>query len=156
MVTFRESSVDDPIAHALLTEYFEFRTAGFPAKRGAYRTVFPTAAQFEPPVGVFLLVDDEEHAVGCGGIRHIELADHPNAAEIKHLWLQPQFRSRGVGRLLLAELQRHAVALGAQRLVLDTNDSLTSAGALYRSAGFVDVPAYNDNANATTWFAKLL
>ena len=156
MVTFRESSLDDPTARALLTEYFDFRAAGFPAAHGVYRTVFPTPAEFVPPRGVFVLVEDDGVAVGCGGIRRIELADHPNAAEIKHLWLQPQLRSRGFGRLLLAELQRHAVALGAQRLVLDTNDSLTAAGALYRGAGFAEVSPYNDNPNATTWFAKAL
>lgn len=156
MLTFRESPVDDPTAHALLTEYFKFRAAGFPSAQGVYRTVFPTRAEFEPPRGLFVLVEDEGVAVGCGGIRRIDLADHPAAAEIKHLWLQPSLRSRGFGRLLLVELERRAVALGAQRLVLDTNDSLTAAGALYRSAGFAEVPAYNDNANATTWFAKAL
>ena len=156
MVTFRESSLDDPTARALLTAYFEFRAAGFPSAEGTYRTVFPMPAEFEPPRGVFVLVEDDGVAVGCGGIRRIELADHPNAAEVKHLWLQPQLRSRGFGRLLLAELQRHAVALGAQRLVLDTNDSLTAAGALYRGAGFAEVAPYNDNPNATTWFAKAL
>ncbi len=156
MLTFRESPVDDPAAHAVLTEYFEFRAADFPSAQGVYRTVFPTPAEFEPPRGVFVLVEDEGVAVGCGGIRRIDLADYLAAAEIKHLWLQPPLRSRGFGRLLLAELQRHAVALGAQHLVLDTNASLTAAGALYRSAGFAEVRAYNDNTNATTWFAKAL
>ena len=36
----------------------------------------------------------------------------------------------------------------------DPNASLTTAIALYRSAGWVDVPAYNDNPEATNWFAK--
>lgn len=163
MVEFRESSVDADDAHELLAEYFAFRAAGFPAAQGSYRIVFPTAAHFEPPRGAFLIVEDEGllvddagAAVGCGGIRLIDLADHPAAAEIKHLWLQPPLRGRGIGRQLLAELERRAVALGAQSLVLDTNESLTAAGALYRSSGFAEVPPYNDNVNATTWFAKRL
>ena len=40
------------------------------------------------------------------------------------------------------------------RGVLDTNATLTSALALYRAAGWVEVPAYNDNDEATHWFAK--
>ena len=154
MVRFREASVDDADAHALLAEYFECRAASFPVAQGTYRTVFPVAQNFEPPVGTFLVVEEDGVAVGCGGIRLIDLADHPAAAEIKHLYLQPHLRGRGMGRLLLAELEGRAATLEAQHLVLDTNESLTAAGALYRSSGYSEVPPYNDNANATTWFAK--
>jgi ribosomal protein S18 acetylase RimI-like enzyme len=65
-------------------------------------------------------------------------------------------RGLGLGRALLAELQRRARGLGAQRLVLDTNDSLTAAAGLYRSSGFDEIEPYNDNPNATRWFAKTL
>ncbi len=40
--------------------------------------------------------------------------------------------------------------------MLDTNDSLAAAGALYRSAGFERIPPYNDNPNATAWYRKPL
>lgn len=156
MVEFRESSVDADDANELLAEYFAFRAAGFPEAQGRYRTVLPTAEHFTPPRGAFLVVDDEGAAVGCGGIRLIDLVDHEAAAEIKHLWLKPHRRGRGIGRLLLAELEHRAIALGARSLVLDTNESLEAAGALYRSSGFADMPPYNDNPNATTWFAKQL
>jgi GNAT superfamily N-acetyltransferase len=91
--------------------------------------------------------------VGCGGIRRIELDDAPTF-EVKHLWLQPHVRRLGYGRALLNELERRAVEFGGKQLVLDTNQVLEAAGELYRSAGFVDVPPYNDNANATNWYAK--
>jgi GNAT superfamily N-acetyltransferase len=62
----------------------------------------------------------------------------------------------GVGRALLAELERRALALGATELVLDTNDSLEAAGSLYRSSGFEPSEPYNGNPNATAWFRKSL
>jgi GNAT superfamily N-acetyltransferase len=161
MVTWREAAVDDPTAHALLTEYFAHRAETFPAG-GTYRTVFPGPEQFVPPHGVFLLVEAQDAAgrpgfVGCGGVRRIEPTDTGRARfEVKHLWLQPHTRGRGYGRALLAELERRARTFGARQLVLDTNDSLEAAGSLYRSAGFVEIAPYNDNANATTWFAKAL
>ena len=162
MVLWREVSVDDPAAHQLLVEYFESRARDFPPSQGVYRTNFPHATDFVPPRGVFLVVavggeTGQPADVGCGGIRMIE----PNASggirfEVKHLWLQPQLRGRGFGRALLVELERRARAFGAAELVLDTNASLEAAGRLYRSAGFLSVPAYNDNPNATDWYAKTL
>jgi GNAT superfamily N-acetyltransferase len=151
VVSFIETATDDPVAHGLLTEYFESRELGFTG--GIYRTVFPDRERFEPPVGVFLLVvDDEGAAVGCGGIRSLE----PTVFEVKHLFLREETRGRGWGSLLLRELERRAVGLGATAIVLDTNASLTSAGALYRSAGYEDVEPYNDNPNATNWYRKRL
>lgn len=161
MTSWRAASVDDDAALALLAEYFSSRAQGFPASQGAYRTAFPSAAQFEPPQGVFLVVEGEDLAgeaadVGCGGIRWLDLADDISTFELKHLWLQPHVRGVGLGRALLAELESRARGFGGQRLVLDTNDSLIAAGGLYRASGFVEIEPYNDNANATRWFAKAL
>jgi ribosomal protein S18 acetylase RimI-like enzyme len=161
MATWRDTETTDAAAVALLTEYFHSRELGFTGSQG-YATTFPTAAQFEPPRGVFLVLEGEDLAgeaadVGCGGIRRID--DAPGGAvrfEVKHLWLQPHVRRLGLGRALLAELERRALEFGAEELVLDTNASLEAAGGLYRSMGFESVEPYNDNPNATNWYAKRL
>src|SRR4051812_2056294 len=109
MVRWRESGVEEPSAHALLAEYFASRAETFPASMGAYRTVFPTPEQFVPPHGVFLVVELDGADVGCGGIRLLDAADGtPPRFEVKHLWLQPRARGTGLGRLLLAELEKRA------------------------------------------------
>nr|WP_139417426.1 GNAT family N-acetyltransferase [Agromyces laixinhei] len=157
MLRLREASVTDADAHALLGAYFAERAAGFPAAQGEYRPAWPTAEQFTPPAGVFLIVVDEsDAAVGCGGARRIRPRPGTREVrfEIKHLWLAPTERGGGEGRRLLAELERRAVEYGARELVLDTNASLEAAGGLYRSSGYVDVEPYNDNPNATNWYGK--
>jgi len=167
MVTWRESRTTDESAHALLTEYFTSRELGFAASQGTYTIAYPAEEQFVPPLGVFLIVEGEDLAgepadVGCGGIRRI--ADSPREGsddvdvrfEVKHLWLQPHTRGLGFGRALLAELEARARGFGATQLVLDTNSSLEAAGGLYRSFGFESIEPYNDNPNATDWFAKPL
>ena len=41
-------------------------------------------------------------------------------------------------------------------LRLDTNESLREAQAMYRSCGYSEVDAFNDNLYAHFWFAKRL
>jgi ribosomal protein S18 acetylase RimI-like enzyme len=172
MVSFREVSILDGAARALLTEYFDARALSFPPSQGTYRTTLPDPSDFTAPRGVFLVVEGEDLAgdasdVGCGGIRRLDAAETGAAApgvanaapvryEVKHLWLQPHTRGLGLGRALLAELERRARLLGATELVLDTNSSLEAAGGLYRSSGFVEIAPYNTNPNATTWYSKRL
>ena len=146
----------DASAHALLAEYFAYRAQTFPNPAG-YVTKFPAPEQFVRPEGVFLVVELDGADVGCGGIRSLGSAPSGGLRfEVKHLWLPPGVQGRGLGRALLAELERLAVELGATELVLDTNASLEAAGGLYRSSGYVDVPPYNDNPNATNWYRKVL
>ena len=153
---FREVDVTSAEALALLDAYFAERAAGFPAAQGAYRPTYPTVEQFTPPAGVFLVVEDDDGVIGCGGVRRIQRRPdtYEIRFEVKHLWLAPAARGRGAGRLLLEELERRAVEFGAQELVLDTNASLEAAGGLYRSSGYDDIEPYNANPNATHWYGK--
>jgi GNAT superfamily N-acetyltransferase len=115
------------------------------------RAVPVTDEDFAPPSGRFLIVRDERNiAVGCGSIRLLD----PSTAEVKRMWVSPTIRGRGAGWALLEALEAAAVELGATKGVLDTNGTLTSALALYRAHGWEEIPPYNDNEEATHWFAK--
>ena len=59
----------------------------------------------------------------CGAVRLLD----PATAEIKRMWLHQSIRGRGAGAALLAALEAAAVELGANRGVLDTHATLTSA-----------------------------
>jgi GNAT superfamily N-acetyltransferase len=147
MPVFRPAAVDEPEVQELLGEYFDLRASIFD---GVYTVVSPDPARFTPPAGIFMLVVDDLGPVGCGGVRMLD----DERAEVKHLYLRDRARGRGWGRELLAELEAHAVGLGARVVVLDTNATLEAAQGLYRTSGYAEVPAYNDNPNATHWFAK--
>lgn len=155
MVEFEDAAVTDERAQSLLHEYFADRASSFPAEQGRYTVVMPDPVRFTAPNGIFLLLNDAHGTFGCGGARRLHTeSGEPIRYEIKHLWVQPRARCAGAGRALLAELERRAVGFGAQELVLDTNVSLAAAGNLYRTSGYHEIPPYNDNPNATTWFAK--
>ena len=52
------------------------------------------------------------------------------------------------------ELERRAVEHGDRVVQLETNALLVEAIALYRSAGYVEVAAFNDEPFADHWFRK--
>jgi ribosomal protein S18 acetylase RimI-like enzyme len=58
--------------------------------------------------------------------------------------------------LLLRELEDRAKALGYRKARLETERSLTEAQELYRSAGYREVAAFNDELYAHYWFEKAL
>lgn len=156
-MTLRPSPVDAPDAHELLAEYFRARTGGFAEQGVSYRTTFPDPAAFVTPAGVFVVVDDDEGTpVGCGGIRLVSPGAAGARYEVKHLYLRPETRGRGWGRLVLEDLEARARELGARELVLDTHHSLEAAAALYARSGFAAIEPYNDNPNATRWLGKTL
>lgn len=164
MLQFVETGTNSTAAHQLLSEYFAERAAGFPAAQGEYTTTFPSAEQFVPPAGQFVLAvqntpgeEGDGDLLGCGGIRRIQRADAGLVRfEVKHVFLRPAARGKGYGGQILSELESRARVLGAEEIVLDTNASLESAGQLYKRAGYTDIEAYNSNPNATNWYGKRL
>jgi ribosomal protein S18 acetylase RimI-like enzyme len=72
------------------------------------------------------------------------------------MWVEPEARGLGLGRRLLRELERHAADAGAPAVRLETNKTLSEAIRLYRSAGYDEVAAFNDEPYAHHWFEKRL
>lgn len=99
------------------------------------------ATQFDPPSGLFLMLYDGEVPVAMGGWRRGGPAGDTDA-EIKRMYVRPVFARRGHARRILAELERTAREAGINRLVLETGTQQPEAIALYRSAGYVDVPPF--------------
>ncbi len=121
---------------------------GFDPSAGA--TALPH--EVRPPAGQFFVAYLHGEPVGCGAVKH-----HPGApAELKRMWIAPAARGLGLGRRLLETLEACAVAGGARVAHIETGGVLTEALALYRSAGWVEVPAFNDEPYADHWLEKAL
>jgi DNA-binding MarR family transcriptional regulator/GNAT superfamily N-acetyltransferase len=108
--------------------------------------------ELRPPAGLMLVAYMRAEPIGCGAVKHHQDA----ASEIKRMWVADQARGLGIGRRLLAELESEAVRSGARSARLETNRALAEAIAMYRSAGYVEVPAFNDEPFADHWFEKRL
>ncbi|HTW09309.1 MAG TPA: GNAT family N-acetyltransferase [Acidimicrobiales bacterium] len=68
------------------------------------------------------------------------------ASELKRMYVRPAFRGLGLGRRVVDYLVGEARSLGYLTVQLDSADFMTGAHRLYRSAGFVDRPAYQGEA----------
>src|SRR3954466_1624951 len=109
---------------------------GFDPRKGA--TAEPH--EVRPPNGAFVVVYLRGEAIGCGAVKH-----HPgDVTDIKRMWLAESARGLGLGRRLLEHLERLAREHGSTEAHIETSDVLPEAIALYRSAGYVEVPPFND------------
>jgi ribosomal protein S18 acetylase RimI-like enzyme len=95
-------------------------------------------AEFRPPTGALLLVVEGGETIAGGALRR--WAD--GTGEIKRMWTAPAHRRQGHSRRVLAELERVAVGCGYRTVRLETATGQTSAIALYRSAGYREIPPY--------------
>jgi ribosomal protein S18 acetylase RimI-like enzyme len=71
-------------------------------------------------------------------------------AEIKRMYVRPPAQGLGVGRAILTHLVRDARAEGYAIVRLETLQLMTSAQALYRAFGFVEVPTFAGSEVANT------
>jgi DNA-binding MarR family transcriptional regulator/GNAT superfamily N-acetyltransferase len=110
------------------------------------------AADLVEPAGLLLLARLHDEPVGCGALKF----HGAGPAELKRMWVAGSARGLGVGRRILTELERHARRRGATAVRLETNRQLTEAIQLYRSAGYTEVAAFNDEPYAHHWFEKRL
>ncbi len=148
-VEVRECDPRDPDARFCLNSYFaelaQRFAGGFDPSTKPFRD-----EEMTPPAGLLLVATLHGDPVGCGAMTFF-----PNGvAYIKRMWAAKTVRGLGLGRRLLTELEERARANGVNRLQLETNDELREAIGLYLSAGYLEVPPFNDEPHADHWFEK--
>jgi len=96
--------------------------------------------QYGAPGGVFLLATDGEAIIGCGAIRRLD----DDTAELRRMWLLPDYHGRGIGFRLAGELFAFARAAGYRRVRLSADAVQTRAIRFYRRLGFYPIGRYRD------------
>ncbi len=131
-----ETSSDIETVRELMLEYG--RSLGFHICFETYeQELADLPGAYAPPGGVLLLARIDDAPAGCIALRKIDEV----TAELKRLYVRPEYRGAGAGRRLAEEALRCARAFGYLRVRLDTlPDQMIAAGTLYRSLGFRDTP----------------
>ncbi len=152
MVEIADLDPEHPDARRCIRAYFDEleRRSGEPFDPLVGSTAEPD--ELRPPNGAMVVAYLRAEAIGCGALKRTA----PQTIDIKRMWLAESARGLGLGRRLLHELEARATRAGARTVRLETSDLLHEAVALYRSAGYEEVPAFNDEPFARHWFAKRL
>ena len=109
---------------------------------------------YGPPSGRLLLARCGDHAAGCIALRQLEAG----ICEMKRLYVRPDYRGLGLGRILVERLIADARAMGYGRMRLDTVASaMGDAIALYRRLGFKEIAPYSAiPVESALWMELLL
>lgn len=114
---------------------FDLSFQGFDAEISAL------PGDYAPPSGRLLLAAEGNEVAGCVALRKIG----ESLCEMKRLFVLPEQRRKGIGRILAEAIIREAKGSGYGRMRLDTVPSMTSAVKLYRSLGFEEISPYCHN-----------
>lgn len=77
-------------------------------------------------------------AVGCGAIKPFSATE----AEVKRMFVHPDYRKRGIAAKVLNALESWAAELGFAACVLETGKKQPEAIALYQKVGYHIIPNY--------------
>jgi len=107
-------------------------------------------APYQSPGGAILLALADGKPVGVVALKPLTplRAAHPEerACELKRLWVRPDFRGLGVGRLLSEQAIERARGLNYSAIYLDTMPrTMQAANRIYAELEFVPVERYADN-----------
>ncbi len=91
---------------------------------------------------VFLVARLEGAAVGCGAVRFIR----DEYAEIKRMYVRPEWRGRGVAQALLRELEHLSQCRAFHLLRLETGIHQPEAVRLYEQMGFSKCAVFGEYA----------
>ena len=97
---------------------------------------------YAPPGGRLLLAEYRGQLAGCVALHQLG----PGICEMKRLYLRPQFRGKGLGRVLAEIVIAEGRAIGCRQMRLDTVEPvMPNAVAMYRRLGFKEIEPYCPN-----------
>ncbi|WP_153036893.1 GNAT family N-acetyltransferase [Amycolatopsis sp. YIM 10] len=153
----RVTAYDDPDAQKLIAEVQQeyLERYGTPDEGPA------RPEEFAPPAGLFMVGYLDGNPVATGAWRARSADGGPlrdGDAEIKRMFVVAAARGRGLARVMLAELERTALAAGRRRMVLETGTEQPEAIELYRSSGYLEMDGFGHYAEdpRSRYFGKLL
>lgn len=86
-----------------------------------------------------IIIYDENIPIACGAFR--ENAEN-RSVEIKRMFVDKSYRSKGYGRKVLNELEKWAAELNYKFSILETGNNQPEALKLYQNMGYKQVPNF--------------
>ncbi|HTW60137.1 MAG TPA: GNAT family N-acetyltransferase [Terriglobales bacterium] len=134
-VTIREFQPGDESSFRKLNE--EWITRYFRIEPKEQEVLADPKGSILDPGGRILFATVGNQCVGCCALRRMSDTEF----EVAKMAVTPAFQGAGIGRKVLHSCIEAGRAMGARRLYLETNHTLTPAIRLYESEGFRHIPA---------------
>jgi ribosomal protein S18 acetylase RimI-like enzyme len=109
-------------------EFFRDRNA----VREYVENALPKFVEAKPPQSILYILEVDGKAVGMGALMKLD----EGVAELKRMYIRPEYRGYGYGRKMLDKLTETARDFGYFTLRLDTAEYMAAARHLYESQGF--------------------
>lgn len=124
--------------------------------QGFEREVATLPGRYAPPRGRLLIATLDGLPAGCIALRPLDDLG-PDVCEMKRMYVRPDARGDGLGRLLAERLIEEARTIGYRTMKLDsdTDSRFAAALRLYRSLGFTDCENYNADPDPKTVWMEL-
>src|SRR5438105_4860327 len=127
-LTLQTDNPASPEVRKLIEELDRYHESLYPPESNHLLSL---AALCEPNV-TFITARIGARVAGCGAF-----VNHDGAyAEIKRMFVLPEFRGMGIGRRLLDELESRAAAAGLKHALLETGIHQLEAIRCYQKAGY--------------------
>ena len=95
-----------------------------------------------PDLPTVVLIYSNERPIACGCFKKYD----DNTAEIKRMFVEKEYRGRGISKLILDELEKWAKESGFLFALLETSIRFTAARGLYLNSGYGVIDNYDQYA----------
>lgn len=125
-----------------------------------YEFIYDGSGAFQPEdvaveKAALLVVWLNGKPVGCGAVRPLF---ENEIVEVKRMFVKPDFRGKGIARLLLKKLELVAAEMGYKKVWLETGDRQPEAIRLYENTNYsriINYGNYKENLHSNS-FEKIL
>ena len=95
-----------------------------------------------PDLGTVVLICSHEQPIACGCFKKYS----NDTVEIKRMFVEKQYRGKGISKMLLDELEKWAKESGSTFAILETSIRFEAARGLYTNAGYTIIDNYDQYA----------
>ncbi len=133
MKTLKRTNSDDKDFKALIAQLDKDLSGRYGIKQLEYDQ-YNVIENLETVVVVY----NDNGPIGCGCFKKFD----NHTAEIKRMFVSANERGKGIGAMIMIELEKWTVESGFKNLVLETGTEQPEAVHLYKKQGFNIIPCY--------------
>lgn len=95
------------------------------------------------PIPYAMVAYDGDEPLGCGAMKEYD----PTTMELKRMYVNERHRGKGIGTMLIHELEKWCIELNHTRCILETGPWQKEAIALYKKSGYSEIPKFGPYVN---------